>query len=45
MHNGPANDAIELDTGRLLPLVDACVREVDLAAGAIVVASGFADDE
>ena len=40
---GVANDAIRLDGGRLLPFVSACVREVDLAAGTIVVAPGFAD--
>ena len=39
---GPANDVLELDTGLALPLVDACVREVDLASGRIVVAPGFA---
>ena len=27
---GPANDVLELDTGLALPLVDACVQEVDL---------------
>jgi 16S rRNA processing protein RimM len=41
--NGPANDSIELDSGLLLPLVDACVLDVDLEAGRIVVARGFAD--
>ena len=41
---GVANDVLELDEGRLLlPFVDACVRDVDLAAGTIVVAPGFAD--
>ncbi len=45
VENGPANDAIVLDSGLLLPLVDACVLEVDLAAGRIVVAPGFADAE
>ncbi len=40
---GIANDNLELDSGLLLPLVDACVREVDLARGAIVVAAGFAE--
>jgi 16S rRNA processing protein RimM len=40
----PANDALELDTGLLLPLVDACVREVDLEQGRILVAQGFTDD-
>jgi 16S rRNA processing protein RimM len=37
----PANSVLELDTGVLLPLVDACVREVDLAARRILVAPGF----
>ena len=41
----PANDVLELDTGVALPLVDACVREVDLAAGRIVVAAGFVEPE
>jgi 16S rRNA processing protein RimM len=40
---GPANDALELDSGLLLPLVGACVQQVDLAAGRIQVARGFAD--
>ena len=43
LHPGPANDALELDTGLLLPLVAACVQEVDLEAGRIQVARGFAD--
>jgi 16S rRNA processing protein RimM len=41
--NGPANDALVLDGGLLLPLVDACVLEIDLEHGRIVVARGFAD--
>ena len=41
--NGPANDTLELDSGLLLPLVDACVLEVDLDAGRVLVARGFAD--
>jgi 16S rRNA processing protein RimM len=41
---GPANDAIELDTGLSLPLVEACVREVDLDRRRILVAQGFALD-
>jgi 16S rRNA processing protein RimM len=45
VHNGPANDSLELDTGLLLPLVAACIQDVDLAAGRVVVAPGFADDE
>jgi 16S rRNA processing protein RimM len=40
---GVANDTLELESGLLLPLVDACVREVDLERGAIVVAAGFAE--
>jgi len=39
--SGPANDVLELDTGLALPLVDACIEEVDLAAGRIVVQPGF----
>jgi 16S rRNA processing protein RimM len=42
---GPANDVLELDTGLALPLVDACVQEVDLAAGRILVRRGFAGDD
>jgi 16S rRNA processing protein RimM len=38
---GPANDVLELDTGLLLPLVDACVREVDLAGGRVLLNPGF----
>jgi 16S rRNA processing protein RimM len=41
--SGPANDVLELDTGLALPLVDACVQEVDLDAGRIVVQTGFKD--
>jgi 16S rRNA processing protein RimM len=39
--SGLANDVLELDTGLALPLVDACVQKVDLAAGRIVVQTGF----
>ena len=45
VHNGPANDSLELDSGLLLPLVAACVLDVDLEAGRVLVAPGFADDE
>jgi 16S rRNA processing protein RimM len=38
---GPANDVLELDSGLLLPLVEACVREVDLAGGRILLNPGF----
>jgi 16S rRNA processing protein RimM len=40
---GVANDVLELDSGLALPLVEDCVREVDLSGGRILVASGFAD--
>lgn len=42
LHPGPANDALELEDGQLLPLVGACVLQVDLEAGRILVAQGFA---
>jgi 16S rRNA processing protein RimM len=45
VEDAPANAVIELDTGALLPLVDACVLEVDLAARRIVVAPGFDTDD
>lgn len=38
---GVANDVLELDSGLSLPLVEDCVREVDLERGRIVVASGY----
>ena len=40
---GPANDALELDTGLLLPLVEDCVREVDLAGRRVHLNPGFTD--
>jgi 16S rRNA processing protein RimM len=40
---GVANDVLELDSGLALPLVEDCVRHVDLDAGRIVVASGFVE--
>lgn len=39
---GVANDVLELDTGLLLPLVEDCVLAVELDAGRILVAPGFA---
>jgi 16S rRNA processing protein RimM len=39
---GLANDVLELDSGLLLPLVEACVRKVDLDGGRILIAPGFA---
>ena len=41
VHPGPANDALELDTGLLLPLVEDCIREVDLAGGRVHLNPGF----
>jgi len=41
----PANAVLELENGLLLPLVDACVRDVDVAARRIVVARGFDGDD
>jgi len=41
----PANDVLELDSGAFLPLVEACVRQVDVEGGRIVVSTGFADPE
>jgi len=40
-----ANDVLELDSGLLLPMVEECLREVDLDARRVVVARGFADHE
>ena len=39
---GIANDVLELDSGQALPLVEDCVSEIDVEAGRIVVARGFA---
>ena len=39
---GVANDVLELDTGVLLPMVEDCIVKVDLEAGRITVAEGFA---
>ena len=39
---GVANDVLELDTGVALPMVEECVRSVDLDSGRILVAPGFA---
>jgi 16S rRNA processing protein RimM len=40
---GVANDVLELDGGSLLPIVGDCVRSVDLEAGRILIARGFAE--
>ena len=38
---GVANDVLELDSGVSLPMVEDCVRDVDVETGRIVVAPGF----
>ena len=43
--SGVANDVLELDSGLLLPMVEDCVRRIDLEAGRILVASGFSDPD
>lgn len=40
---GVANDALDLGGNLLLPLVEDCVRRIDLAGGRIEVAEGFAE--
>ena len=40
---GIANDVLELDSGVSLPMVEECIRHVDLGAGRILVAAGYAD--
>jgi 16S rRNA processing protein RimM len=40
---GVANDVLELETGVLLPMVEECILAVELEAGRITVAAGFAD--
>jgi 16S rRNA processing protein RimM len=39
---GVANDVVELDSGLALPMVGACILDIDPDAGRIVVARGFA---
>jgi 16S rRNA processing protein RimM len=43
VHPGPANDALELGNGLLLPLVDACIQGIYLDEGRILVSPGFSD--
>jgi 16S rRNA processing protein RimM len=38
---GVANDVLQLDSGLSLPMVEDCVRTVDLAQGRILIAPGF----
>jgi ribosomal 30S subunit maturation factor RimM len=41
VHQGAANDNVELDDGRLVPLIEDAIREVDVDRGRIVVARAF----
>ena len=41
---GIANDVLELEGGVALPLVEDCIRAVDLERGRILVAPGFAPE-
>ena len=41
--SGVANDGLDLESGRALPLVDSCVLEVDLEGRKIVIAAGFVE--
>jgi 16S rRNA processing protein RimM len=43
VHHGPANDALELDTGLLLPLVEDCIRELDVDGGRVLLNPGFTE--
>jgi ribosomal 30S subunit maturation factor RimM len=38
---GPANDSLELDDGRLVPMIEDAVLHVDVEGGRVVVASAF----
>jgi ribosomal 30S subunit maturation factor RimM len=38
---GVANDVLEVEGGIALPLVEECVRAVDLEEGRILIAPGF----
>jgi 16S rRNA processing protein RimM len=40
---GVANDVLELDSGIALPMVEECVRAVDIERGRILVSPGYAD--
>ena len=40
---GVANDVLALDSGLALPMHEACVHDIDISAGRITVAPGFAD--
>ena len=41
VHPGAANDNVELHDGRLVPLVEDAVREIDIEGGKLVVVRSF----
>ena len=41
VHPGAANDNVELHDGRLVPLVEDAVRDVDLEAGKLIIVRSF----
>ena len=41
---GVANDVLELESGVVLPMVEECVRTVDVEGGRILIAPGFAPE-
>jgi 16S rRNA processing protein RimM len=38
-----ANDVLELDSGLLLPMIEECIRNIDVPEGRIIIAPGFTD--
>jgi 16S rRNA processing protein RimM len=42
---GVANDVLELNSGVVLPMVEECIREIDLEHARIRVGEGFADPD
>jgi 16S rRNA processing protein RimM len=44
VHPGVANDNLELDDGRLVPLIEDAIREIDVDGRRIVVSRGFVLD-
>lgn len=44
VHPGVANDNVELEDGRLVPLIEDAIRAIDLERGRVVVTPGFLPD-
>jgi ribosomal 30S subunit maturation factor RimM len=40
---GVTNDNLELSTGKLIPMIEDAVLEIDVAGGRVVVAAAFLD--